>query len=172
VRGGGWAVSVAEAAGEGGGEGWWVLGGAEVRPLTKTWASREWRAKRVAFLTEHPGCEMPGCTQPATVINHRVKANIGLVKWKEIKRNIERSKKNAFLTAEQITALTNEKYQGFKARVSETYLIFTPQTVEALCKRCNYAREHGKVLCLRCRVHYHNPRFPMCFECNKVKAVG
>ena len=136
-----------------------------------SWNTKEWKEKRLAFLAEHPVCEMPGCTQPATVINHRVKANVGLAKWKEIRRNVERSRKNAALTVDQVTALTNEKYQEFKARVSETYLNFTSETVEALCKRCNYAREHGKVLCRRCRVHYHNPRFPVCYECAKEAGV-
>lgn len=126
----------------------------------------------MAYLAEHPVCEMPGCAQPATVIHHRVKANVGLAKWKEVRRSVERSKKNVALTFEQVTALTNEKYQEFKARVSETYLCFTPKTVEALCKRCNYARERGKVLCQQCKIHYHSPRYPVCYECNKVKAVG
>jgi len=134
--------------------------------MSATWASPEWKAKRLAYLAEHPACEMPGCTSPATVINHRAKANVGLAKWKEIKRNAERSKKNAALTAQQLTELANEKYAEFKARVSETYLIFTPETVEALCKRCHYARDHGKVLCTRCGENYHSTRYTQCYACN------
>lgn len=134
--------------------------------MSATWRSKEWREKRAAYLTLHQLCEMPGCIEPATVINHRVKANVGLAKWKEIRRGVERSKKNAELTAEQVTDLTNQKYAEFKARVSEAYLDFTPETVEALCKRCNYAREHGKVLCTKCREHYHNMRYTQCYQCN------
>lgn len=130
------------------------------------WRSPEWRMKRESYLKEHPACEMPGCTQSATVINHRTKANVGLSKWKEIRRNVERSKKNAALTSQQVTDETNRKYAEFKARVTETYLNFTPETVEALCKRCNMAREHGKVLCQTCRGHYHNPRYPKCYLCD------
>jgi len=139
--------------------------------LSKTWNSPEWKTKRAAYLAEHPVCEMPGCIEKATVIHHRVKANVGLAKWREIYRNAERSRKNSLLTTHQLTALTNEKYAAFKARVEATYLDFTPETVEALCKRCHAARDHGKVLCLKCGENYHNPRYPACYKCNQTETV-
>ena len=34
-----------------------------------------------------------------------------------------------------------------------------------LCNRCHFAKQKGKILCLKCGEHYHSPRYENCFNC-------
>jgi hypothetical protein len=133
--------------------------------MSKTWSAKEWREKRAAYLVGKV-CEMCSGSEKLG-IHHRHPANLGLAKWKQIRRNLMRGKAGEGLSFEEITRVTNEKYAGFKARAELMYMEFTPDNVAVLCRRCHFAAEHGKTLCKRCRVHYHNPHFPVCFKCNK-----
>jgi len=63
----------------------------------------------------------------------------------------------------------DELYEEYKRQAELEYMELTPETVMVLCNRCHTARRYGKVLCQKCREHYHNPKYPMCYHCNKKK---
>jgi hypothetical protein len=140
--------------------------------MTKTWGSVEWKEKRAAYLVGKV-CEMCGGSTKLA-IHHRHPVNVGLAKWKSIRRNLERGKAGEGLSVEEVVKITNEKYTDFKERAEASYMDFSPENVAVLCKRCHYAIERGKVLCVKCKKHYHGKRYPVCYECNKkeVKPVG
>jgi hypothetical protein len=140
--------------------------------MTKTWGSVEWKEKRAAYLVGKV-CEMCGGSTKLA-IHHRHPVNVGLVKWKSIRRNLERGKAGEGLSVEEVVKITNEKYTDFKERAEASYMDFSPENVAVLCKRCHYAIERGKVLCVKCKKHYHGKRYPVCYECNKkeVKPIG
>ena len=39
-------------------------------PARERGYDHEWRKARIAFLADHPHCAMPGCTEPATTVDH------------------------------------------------------------------------------------------------------
>jgi hypothetical protein len=137
--------------------------------MTKTWGSAEWRMRRAAYL-KWKVCEMCGSADNLA-IHHRHPVNVGLVKWKSIRRNLERGKAGEGLSVEEVVRVTSEKYMAFKERAEANYMDFSPENVAVLCKRCHFATEKGKILCKQCRKHYHGKRYPLCYECNKEMKV-
>jgi hypothetical protein len=137
--------------------------------MTKTWGSAEWRMRRAAYL-KWKACEMCGSADNLS-IHHRHPVNVGLAKWKSIRRNLERGKAGEGLSVEEVVRVTSEKYMAFKERAEASYMDFSPENVAVLCKRCHYATERGKVLCVKCKKHYHGKRYPVCYECNKEASV-
>ena len=63
----------------------------------------------------------------------------------------------------------DELYEEYKRQAELEYMTLTPETAMVLCNRCHTARRYGKVLCQKCKEHYHNPKYPMCYHCNKKK---
>ena len=136
--------------------------------MTKTWASKEWKAKRLAVI-EGRVCAWCG-SDKALAVHHNAEPRVtGLAKWKSIYRSLDKSPKHKGLSPEELKVLTDERFAVWRIEYERTYMDF--ENVVILCRRCHFALHKGKVLCSRCKIHYHNPRYQMCFECNKVKAV-
>jgi len=61
--------------------------------------------------------------------------------------------------------LVDKEYQKYKQAASEQYLILTPATAYVTCQRCHYAREKGLLLCKKCGLYYHKPKYRQCYRC-------
>ena len=129
-----------------------------------SWGSKEWMEKRLAAI-EGRVCAWCGSAEALAVHHDKEPRVTGLAKWKSIYRSLDKSPRTKGLSPERLTELTNERFEAWRAEYERTYMDF--ENVIILCKKCHYALHHGKVLCQRCRVHYHNPRYPVCFSCNE-----
>lgn len=135
-----------------------------------SWNTKEWKAKRLAAI-EGKVCAWCGSTD-ALAVHHDAEPKVtGLAKWKSIKRSLDKSPKFKNLTPEKLKALTDERFAEWRAEYERIYMDF--ENVVILCRKCHFALHKGKKLCDKCKIHYHNPRFPVCWECNEeMKKVG
>jgi hypothetical protein len=57
----------------------------------------------------------------------------------------------------------SEMYSAWLSHAIGIYL--SMRDTETLCQRCHTAIHHGKILCRRCKKHYHNANYDVCFTC-------
>jgi len=58
-------------------------------------------------------------------------------------------------------------YDDYKYGAEQDYLDLTPEKAMIFCNRCHFAREKGFVLCQKCRINYHKPIYPSCYNCSR-----
>ena len=65
--------------------------------------------------------------------------------------------------------MLKKKYAEYKEQAKLDYLDLTPEKAIIICQRCHYAREHGMVLCQKCKTYYikANSRYKTCYRCSK-----
>lgn len=132
--------------------------------MTNSWQTREWREKRLAAI-EGRVCAWCGSSDRLAVHHCAEPRVTGLAKWKSIYRSLDKSPDFKNITPEQLKELTDIKFNAWRVKYERVYMDF--KNIIILCKKCHFALHKGKKLCDRCKIHCHNPRYPMCFSCNK-----
>ena len=129
-----------------------------------SWSSKEWKLNRLKAI-EGKVCAWCGSSVALAVHHDKEPRVTGLAKWKSIYRSLDKSPNFKNITPEQLKELTDIKFNAWRAEYEKIYMDF--KNVIILCQKCHFALHKGKKLCNKCKIHYHNPRYPMCFVCNE-----
>lgn len=157
----------------------------EKRPfyyVSNLWNSSLWKQQRAKIIEQLKCCSVCGSTSYLSIHHpcsiYSAYDSVILNAWDFFKKMYDKEHKHG--TRHKRVTLEEQKIrlelffifvknhdlkieEGLK-EMDEKYL--SMDDVVLLCGRCHWYVERGYVLCQICQKQFHEPRYPVCFDCN------